>query len=224
MLMIDGSTLSVIVADDELCQKFFNVTQQAKTVCVCRCSPTQKAIVTVNIKQSTGKVIACIGDGGNDVAMIQKADVGLGIVGKEGMQASLAADFSVMRFKDIKSLIIWHGRLSYKRSASLSQFVVHRGMIISFIQAIFTCIYFFVTIPIYNGFLILGYSTLYTSLPVFSLVLDEDVSFTQVERFPALYKTLQKGRSLNLKTFFIWTWKSIYQACFIMFVAVSYFD
>lgn len=127
------------------------------------------------------------------------------------MQASLAADFSVTRFCDIKKLIIWHGRLSYKRSASLSQFVVHRGMIISFIQAIFTCLYFFVTIPIYNGYLILGYSTIYTSFPVFSLVLDEDVSLRQVNRFPALYKTIQKGRSLNLKTFLIWTWKSIYQ-------------
>ena len=100
---------------------------------MCRCSPTQKAIVAQHIKDTTKKVIACIGDGGNDVAMIQKADVGLGIVGKEGMQASLAADFSVLKFQDIKKLIIWHGRLSYKRSASLSQFVVHRGMIISFI-------------------------------------------------------------------------------------------
>ena len=67
------------------------------------------------------------------------------------------------------------------------------------------------TIPIYNGYLLLGYSTIYTSFPVFSLVLDEDVSQKQVERFPALYKTIQKGRSLNLKTFLIWTWKSIYQ-------------
>ena len=169
-----------------------------------------------HIKDTTKKVIACIGDGGNDVAMIQKADVGLGIVGKEGMQASLAADFSVLKFQDIKKLIIWHGRLSYKRSASLSQFVVHRGMIISFIQAIFTCIYFFVTIPVYNGYLLLGYSTFYTSLPIFSLVLDEDVSYTQVARFPALYKTIQKGRSLNLKTFLIWTWKSIYQVSLII--------
>lgn len=87
---------------------------------MCRCSPTQKAIVAVQIKEIANKTIACIGDGGNDVAMIQKADVGLGIVGKEGMQASLAADFSVERFCDIKKLIIWHGRLSYKRSASLS--------------------------------------------------------------------------------------------------------
>ena len=126
------------------------------------------------------------------------------------MQASLAADFSIERFKDIKDLIIWHGRLSYKRSTSLSQFVVHRGMIISFIQAIFTVIFYYVTIPIFNGYLILGYSTYYTSLPIFILVLDEDVSRATVDKFPALYQSLQKGRSLNTKTFFIWTWKSIY--------------
>ena len=103
------------------------------------------------------------------------------------MQASLAADFSIEKFKDIKDLIIWHGRLSYKRSTSLSQFVVHRGMIISFIQAIFTVLFYFVTIPIFNGYLILGYSTYYTSLPIFSLVLDEDVSREKVDKFPALY-------------------------------------
>ena len=51
-------------------------------------------------------------------------------------------------------------------------------------------LYFFVTIPIYNGYLLLGYSTIYTSFPIFSLVLDEDVSYRQVDRFPALYKTI----------------------------------
>jgi phospholipid-translocating ATPase len=83
-------------------------------------------------------------------------------------------------------------------------------MIISFIQAIFTCIYFFVDIPVYNGFLILGYSTAYTMLPVFTLVLDEDVTQDKVLKYPALYRTLQKGRSMNMKTFMIWTWVSIY--------------
>ena len=43
----------------------------------------------------TKKRCAAIGDGGNDVGMIQEADIGIGIVGKEGKQASLAADFSV---------------------------------------------------------------------------------------------------------------------------------
>ena len=96
MLMIDGKTLAKIVADDNLKHKFFETSQLSQTVCVCRCSPTQKAIVAENITEFTGCRIACVGDGGNDVAMIQKAHVGLGIVGKEGMQASLAADFSIL--------------------------------------------------------------------------------------------------------------------------------
>lgn len=151
-----------------------------------------------------------MGDGGNDVAMIQEADVGLGIVGKEGMQASLAADFSLTQFSHLKDLVLWHGRMSYQRSAKLSQFVIHRGMIISFIQAIFTMTFFSVTIPIYNGYLILGYSTIYTSLPVIALVLDEDVEREVCIKFPILYKNLQAGRYLNFKTFMIWTFKSMF--------------
>jgi len=154
---------------------FFEVSALAPSVCICRCSPTQKAIVARCIKQYTGKRIACVGDGGNDVAMIQEADVGIGIVGKEGMQASLAADFSILEFSHMRRLILWHGRLSYKRSSVLAQFIIHRGLIISIIQAVFSVVFFFVTIPVYNGYLMMGYSTLYTNFPVFCLVLDEDV-------------------------------------------------
>ena len=71
---------------------------------------------------------------------------------------------------------MWHGRLSYKRSAALSQFVIHRGLIISVIQAVFIIVFYFVAIPIYNGLLMLGYATIYTSLPVFMLVFDEDTN------------------------------------------------
>ena len=143
--------------------------------------------------------------------MILEADVGIGIVGKEGKQASLASDFSINEFKYLRRLILWHGRLSYKRSSVLSQFVIHRGLIITVIQAIFSIIFYFVAIPVYNGYLMLGYSTIYTNFPVFSLVFDEDVKVDSVMKFPPLYKTLLKGRSLSTKTFLIWVWKSIYQ-------------
>ena len=72
--------------------------------------------------------------GGNDVSMIQAADTGVGIVGKEGKQASLAADFSIVQFRHIVRLLLVHGRRSYKRSAALAQFVMHRGLIISTMQ------------------------------------------------------------------------------------------
>lgn len=69
---------------------------------------------------TNGKRIAGIGDGGNDVSMILESDVGIGIEGKEGMQASLASDFSLKEFGQLNKLVLWHGRLSYRRSAVLS--------------------------------------------------------------------------------------------------------
>ena len=70
-------------------------------------------------RKQTGLRTAAIGDGGNDVAMIQAADAGIGLEGKEGRQASLAADFSLTQFCHIGRLCLVHGRYSYKRWGNL---------------------------------------------------------------------------------------------------------
>ena len=85
--------------------------------------------------------------------------------------------FSLLQFSHISRLLLVHGRNSYKRSASLSQFVIHRGLIITTMQAIFSAVFYFSSISLYQGFLMVGYATVYTMFPVFSLVLDKDVSF-----------------------------------------------
>ena len=84
--------------------------------------------------------------------------------------------------------------------------------------------FYFSSIPIYNGYLMLGYATVFTNLPVFSIVYDEDVSQSVVLRFPNLYKILQKGRVLSTKTFLIWCFKSIYQGSVIMLGSVLLFE
>ena len=136
----------------------------------CRCHPKQKARIAEILVELTKKRVACIGDGGNDVAMIQVANLGIGIQGKEGNQAAMAADYSIPEFKTLQNLILWHGRLAYRRSSSLAQFVIHRGLIISFIQMFFFLTFHYVAISIYNGWLLLGYSTFFTSLPIFCIV------------------------------------------------------
>ena len=88
----------MVLSEKKLEDRFFTEATKSPSVCVCRCSPTQKAIITRKIAQFTGKRTAAIGDGGNDVGMILEANVGVGIVGKEGKQASLASDFSIDEF------------------------------------------------------------------------------------------------------------------------------
>lgn len=92
------------------------------------------------------------------------------------MQAALAADFSIIEFRDLKTLLFWHGRLSYNRTSLLVNFIIHRGFIISVIQLIFSCIFYYVSIPVFNSILLLGYSTIFTFWPVFALILDKDIN------------------------------------------------
>lgn len=98
ILMIDGNTIDVCMSTKKMEEKFFNIATRAPCVCVCRCSPTQKALIVALISKYTKKRTASVGDGGNDVGMILESNVGVGIVGKEGKQASLASDFSIDEF------------------------------------------------------------------------------------------------------------------------------
>ncbi|KAI8868340.1 phospholipid-translocating P-type ATPase [Ramicandelaber brevisporus] len=221
-LVIDGESLQLFI--DNYKNEFIRLAVKLPCVVACRCSPTQKADVAKLIKNYTKKRVCCIGDGGNDVSMIQAADLGIGIVGKEGKQASLAADISVTQFSHITKLMLWHGRNSYKRSAKLAQFVFHRGLIISIMQAVFSAMFYFAPIALYQGLLMVGYATVYTMAPVFSLVLDCDVTEKIAMEYEQLYKELLKGRSLSFRTFTTWLLISIYQGAAIMLVAVWLFD
>ncbi|KDR78234.1 hypothetical protein GALMADRAFT_245314 [Galerina marginata CBS 339.88] len=221
-LVIDGESLQLCL--NLFKNEFIEIATKLSAVVACRCSPTQKADVARLIRAFTKKRVCCIGDGGNDVSMIQAADVGVGIVGKEGKQASLAADFSVTQFSHLTKLLLWHGRNSYRRSAKLAQFVIHRGLIISIMQAVFSAIFYFAPIALYQGWLMVGYATIYTMAPVFSLVLDRDVSEDLALLYPELYKELTKGRALSFKTFFQWLMISLYQGAAIMIMSLVLFE
>uniref|UniRef100_A0A2K5P358 Phospholipid-transporting ATPase n=1 Tax=Cercocebus atys TaxID=9531 RepID=A0A2K5P358_CERAT len=221
-LVISGDSLEVCLKYYEY--EFMELACQCPAVVCCRCAPTQKAQIVRLLQERTGKLTCAVGDGGNDVSMIQESDCGVGVEGKEGKQASLAADFSITQFKHLGRLLMVHGRNSYKRSAALSQFVIHRSLCISTMQAVFSSVFYFASVPLYQGFLIIGYSTIYTMFPVFSLVLDKDVKSEVAMLYPELYKDLLKGRPLSYKTFLIWVLISIYQGSTIMYGALLLFE
>lgn len=108
--MVEGDLLEGILDNAETKYIFIRIAQKAPSVMICRCSPTQKAQIVQIMKNETNSLTLSIGDGGNDVAMIQESHVGIGIFGKEGKQAALSSDFSITEFKHLKNLLFWHGR------------------------------------------------------------------------------------------------------------------
>eukprot|EP01053_Blabericola_migrator_P012304 Blabericola_migrator_1__12303@NODE_76_length_15181_cov_143_848948_g68_i0_p1_GENE_NODE_76_length_15181_cov_143_848948_g68_i0NODE_76_length_15181_cov_143_848948_g68_i0_p1_ORF_typecomplete_len1255_score242_95PhoLip_ATPase_C/PF16212_5/1_4e03PhoLip_ATPase_C/PF16212_5/5_4e54Hydrolase/PF00702_26/4_8e37E1E2_ATPase/PF00122_20/1_4e23E1E2_ATPase/PF00122_20/8e03E1E2_ATPase/PF00122_20/1_3e04Cation_ATPase/PF13246_6/1_9e15Cation_ATPase/PF13246_6/1_7e02PhoLip_ATPase_N/PF16209_5/5_5e15PhoLip_ATPase_N/PF16209_5/6 len=225
VLCVDGQCLDKILPDIYLSRLLVDVSSKCRGVLCCRCSPTQKSQIVKLVKTCNPSLrLAAVGDGGNDVPMIQTADCGIGIVGLEGKQASLASDFSITEFKHLKRLLLWHGRLAHQRSANLSGFVIHRGLVISAIQVIFSSIFYFTPLALFQGWLQVGYATYYTMMPVFSLVLDVDLPENVAFLFPELYKSQKVEGGLSDKSFFKTLFKSIYQGAVIMLGVIALFE
>lgn len=217
-LVIDGRGIQWNLFSD-----FLSVIVKSPAVVVCRCSPSQKEKVVNSVMNSFDYITCAIGDGGNDVSMIQASSIGIGIVGKEGKQASLSADVSINSFCHLQRLLFWHGANCYKHSSRLAQFVMHRGVIMTVTQALYSALFNFVPAPLYNDWLMMGFATFFTSFPVFSLIFDWFIDEKTVIAFPELYVSCQKGRFFSPKTFIRWVCLGIYQGGIIIIFSVSVF-
>ena len=136
-IVIDGFTLQRLF-EHKLQKKFRDIAIKCDSVLCCRMSPGQKAQIVKLIKDSKSRpVTAAIGDGANDVSMIQEADVGIGIFGKEGRNAARAADFAFARFKFLKRALLVHGYLYYTRHSIVVSYYFYKNLSFSLIQFYF---------------------------------------------------------------------------------------
>ena len=107
--------------------------QMCRSVVACRLTPVQKQMLVGLVKLDTKPKATglSIGDGANDVSMIREADVGVGIIGKEGRQAANNADFAIGQFKFLKPLLLVHGRWNYIRQSRVFLYSMHKNMVIT---------------------------------------------------------------------------------------------
>lgn len=115
-IVVDGDSLKLAL-DDSLKRKFLLLCKQCRAVLCCRVSPAQKAAVVNMVKTGLDCLTLAIGDGANDVAMIQEAHIGVGIAGLEGRAAAMSSDYAFGQFRFLTRLVLVHGRWSYRRIA-----------------------------------------------------------------------------------------------------------
>ncbi|KAF5180176.1 Phospholipid-transporting atpase [Thalictrum thalictroides] len=194
-LIVDGKALELALRDD-VKDQFLQLAVNCASVICCRVSPKQKALV----KEYTGKTTLAIGDGANDVGMIQEADIGVGISGMEGMQAVMASDFSLPQFRFLERLLIVHGHWCYKRISKMILYFVYKNIAFGLTLFYYQFCTSFSGDVIYDDWYMVLFNVILTSLPVISLgVLDQDVSSDVCLQFPALYQQGQKN------IYFSWT-------------------
>ncbi|KAG5439694.1 hypothetical protein PCK2_000734, partial [Pneumocystis canis] len=126
-LIIDGRSLTYAL-EKEIEKKFISLAVLCKTVICCRASPLQKALVVALIKKHLKATLLAIGDGSNDISMIQAANIGIGISGVEGLQAARSADIAIGQFRYLKKLLLVHGAWSYQRLSKLILYSFYKNI------------------------------------------------------------------------------------------------
>lgn len=189
-VIIDGDALKVALENDDAKRKFLLLCKQCKAVMCCRVSPAQKAAVVKLVKDTLDVMTLAIGDGSNDVAMIQSADVGVGIVGEEGRQAAMSSDYAVGQFRYLTRLLLAHGRWSYKRFSEMIPLFFYKNVIFSVAMYWYGIYQDFDGTYLFEFTYLMFYNLAFTSLAVIFLgVFDQDVSAKVSLLVPELYRT-----------------------------------
>ena len=187
-IVIDGDSLKLVL-DDQLRQKFLLLCKKCKSVVCCRVSPAQKAAVVTMVKSGLDVMTLSVGDGANDVAMIQEADIGVGIAGEEGRQAVMSSDYAIGQFRFLQRLVLVHGRWSYRRLGETIANFFYKNIIWTFTLFWFQIYCNYDMTYLYDYTYILLFNLAFTSLPIiFMGVLDQDVSDKVSLAVPQLYR------------------------------------
>lgn len=151
---------------------------KCESVICCRVTPKQKADVVRLVKNNLGKITLAIGDGANDVNMIQEAHIGIGIYGQEGMRAVQSSDYALPEFKALWKLLLVHGRLSYIRISDMILYFFYKNMILTTGQYIFLFYNGYSGQTIYDDWYISFYNLAFTSFPLIVRALfDKDIYY-----------------------------------------------
>ncbi|ODV79377.1 putative phospholipid-transporting ATPase [Suhomyces tanzawaensis NRRL Y-17324] len=215
-LIIDGHSLSFAL-EPELEDLFIQLGARCKAVVCCRVSPLQKALVVKMVKRKKkGSLLLAIGDGANDVSMIQAAHVGVGISGQEGMQAARSADVSIGQFKYLKKLLLVHGAWSYQRISNAILYSFYKNITLYMTQFWFVFANCFSGQSIAESWTLTFYNVLFTVLPPFVMgVFDQFVSARLLDRYPQLYQLGQQKKFFNVKIFWGWIINGFYHSAII---------
>ncbi|XP_030057241.1 phospholipid-transporting ATPase VA [Microcaecilia unicolor] len=224
-LVIDGKTLAYAL-DISLEDHFLSLARQCRSVLCCRSTPLQKSMVVKLIRDKLKAMTLAIGDGANDVSMIQVADVGVGISGQEGMQAVMASDFFVTRFQHLEKLLLVHGHWCYSRLANMVLYFFYKNSM--FVTLLFWYQFYcgFSGSSMIDQWYLIFFNLFFSSLPqLITGVLDKDVPAEILLAVPQLYKSGQNMEEYKPQMFWMNILDAFYQSLVCFFIPYfTYYD
>lgn len=194
-----------------------NLVAKSAVVIACRVSPFQKAQLVSFVRNTVARsaLTLAIGDGANDVPMLQKAHIGVGINGHEGMQAANNSDFTIARFKFLKRLLLIHGRWNYRRLALVVRYSFYKNFVLVLVLFFYSNFTGFSGTTLFDGLLLSGYNVFLFWPILCAGVFDQDVDEADILEEPGLYDVGRLGEDLNILVVIGTVFKSVVHAVIV---------
>ncbi|QSS51826.1 P-type ATPase [Histoplasma capsulatum var. duboisii H88] len=222
-LIIDGKSLTYALEKD-MEKIFLDLAVMCKAVICCRVSPLQKALVVKLVKRHLKALLLAIGDGANDVSMIQAAHVGVGISGVEGLQAARSADVAIAQFRFLRKLLLVHGAWSYQRISKVILYSFYKNIALYMTQFWYSFQNSFSGQVIYESWTLSFYNVFFTVMPPFAMgIFDQFISARLLDRYPQLYQLGQKGVFFKMHSFWSWIGNGFYHSLIAYFLSQAIF-
>ena len=198
-LTISGDLIANILSDPLLRKSFVPLASKSRAIVGYRLSPLQKSEITAFVQVHMKKTTLSVGDGGNDVGMIQIADVGVGINGLEGSQAARSADFSIPKFRFLSKLLLIHGAWSFHRISRVILYMMYKNFLLVLCQFWYAWFNSFSAQSVCSGMLLMFFNSLFSvAPPVIIGLTDQYVTAPELLKHPQLYQFGQKGKFVRI--------------------------
>jgi magnesium-transporting ATPase (P-type) len=192
-VVIDGGALALALRTPRAQDALLSLLRPAASAVCCRVSPMQKAQVAAVVKARAGGVCLAIGDGANDVSMLQAAHVGCGLAGREGRAAVQAADFAFGQFRFLSRLILVHGRQSFLRNREVVLFAFYKNIAYVCCYALYSAHCGLSAQSIFYPAFIATYNAVWSAFPTIAFGLfEQDASDAQLLAHPGVYAETQR--------------------------------
>ncbi|KAI8376471.1 uncharacterized protein BYT42DRAFT_498686 [Radiomyces spectabilis] len=222
-LVIEGKALTFALEKD-LEKIFYDLAILCKAVICCRVSPLQKALVVKLVKKYSKSILLAIGDGANDVSMIQAAHVGVGISGVEGLQAARSADFAISQFRFLKKLLLVHGAWAYQRLSKMIFFYFYKNVALYLTQFWYAIFNGFSGQTLYESWTMSCFNVIFTFLPPMAIgIFDQFTSARLLDKYPQIYMLGQSNEFFNQKRFWGWILNAVYHSALLFFLGMVAF-
>eukprot|EP01012_Entosiphon_sulcatum_P005957 TRINITY_DN12775_c0_g2_i1.p1 TRINITY_DN12775_c0_g2~~TRINITY_DN12775_c0_g2_i1.p1 ORF type:complete len:1309 (-),score=248.66 TRINITY_DN12775_c0_g2_i1:349-4275(-) len=226
-LVIDGYALTFALEAENIQMPgpLCDLSAMCKAVVCCRVSPKQKAEVVELIRTKRNVVTLAIGDGANDVGMIMKAHIGVGISGNEGMQAVLASDYSIAQFRFLQQLLLIHGRWDVQRVSIMILYFFYKNVCFASVSLWYGTLAGWSGVKFWNDYYQSLWNVIFTAFPIFAISLfnKDMVTKAVLHRFPELYKECQLGQDFKPDRFFAWAADGVWCSLVVLFVPMIIF-